>query len=112
MYNYNTLEGKINRVEELRKLQAKIGTIPGTYLSYSEARSLAVYLSDIAADLEKQIRAERNPRSVTDRANSVRIAISKYWGTKLADTLEEQLEKCKTEEEIAQLYDKYLSPTR
>lgn len=37
MYNYNTLEGKIRRVEELRKLQAKVACVPGKYISYSEA---------------------------------------------------------------------------
>jgi len=112
MYNYNTLEGKISRVEELRKLQSKIGSIPGTYLSYSEAVSLGHYLGDIIADLEKQIRSERNPRSVKDRVKAVDRAISNHWGTKFAETLSEQRDRCSTEEEIAQLYDKYLSPTR
>lgn len=112
MYNYNTLESKIRRVEELRKLQSKIGTIPGTYLSYTEAVSLGHYLGDIISDLEKQIRAERNPRSVKDRAEAVRKALSQNWGTKFADNLEEQLDKCKTEEEVAQLYDRYIAPTR
>lgn len=107
MYDYNTLEGKTNRVEELRKLQAKIACVPGKYLSYSEARSLGNYLGDIIYDLEKQIEKERkNKQGIIERkAAAVNKALFELWGTEKAEKIWEELEKCKTQEEIAQLYD-------
>lgn len=110
MYNYNTLEGKIRRVEELRKLQNKIACVPGKYINYTEAVSINHYLGDIIYDLEKQIRSERHPRSIKDKVQAVNKAITNSWGTEFGATLVEQLEHCVTEEDIAQLYDKYLSP--
>ncbi len=107
MYDYNTLEGKTNRVEELHKLQAKIASVPGKYLSYSEARSLGNYLGDIIYDLEKQIKKERKIRqdTINRKVVAVNKALFELWGTEKAEKIWEELEKCKTQEEIAQLYD-------
>ena len=54
----------------------------------------------------------RNASSVKSKADAVRKAVSIYWGTNLSETLKDQMEKCINEEEIAQLYDKYLSPEK
>lgn len=107
MYDYNTLEGKIRRVEELRKLQARIACIPAKYLSYTEAHSISSYLEDITHDLEKQVRKERkNKQDIIERkAAAVNKALFDLWGTEKAEKIWEELEKCKTSEEIAQLYD-------
>ncbi len=32
------------------------------------------------------------------------------WGTRIAQKIWEEIEKCSTEEEIAQLYDLYIAP--
>lgn len=114
MYNYNTLEGKIRRVEELRMLQTKIACVPGKYLGYSEARSLGQYLGDIISDLDKQIKREQKERTdmIKIKVAKVNKALFDYWGTDKAAHLWEELEKCATEEEIAQLYDLLLNPTR
>lgn len=107
MYDYNTLEGKIRRVEELRKLQAKVACVPGKYISYSESYSINHYLGDIIHDLEKQINKEQKARRdiIKDKVAKANKALFEYWGTERAETLWNELEKCATEEEIAQLYD-------
>lgn len=112
MYNYNTLEGKIRRVEELRKLQAKIACVPGKYISYSEAHALGQYLGDIAHDLEKQIKEDRKKRQdmIDRKVAAVNKALFDHWGTDKAAKLWEELEKCATPEEIAQLYDLVFKP--
>ena len=114
MYNYNTLEGKIRRVKELRSLQAKIASVPGRYLEYSEACSLGHYLGDIIQDLEKQIRQDQKAKRDAIKAKVAKVnkALFDYWGTEKAKLLWQELEKCATEEEIAQLYDVLLNPTR
>lgn len=114
MYDYNTLEGKIRRVEELRKLQVKVACVPGKYISYEEAHVLGHYLGDIASDLEKQIKKERKARQeeMKRKAAAVNKALFDHWGTEKAAKLWEELEKCATTEEIAQLYDLILKPTR
>ena len=113
MYNYNTLEGKIRRVEELRKRQAKIACVPGKYISYSEAHALGQYLEDIAHDLDKQIKEDRKKRhNMIDRkVAAVNKALFDHWGTEKAAKLWDELEKCATSEEIAQLYDLVFKPT-
>ena len=113
MYNYNTLEGKIRRVEELRKLQGKIACIPGRYISYSEAHALGQYLGDIAHDLEKQIKEDRKKRQdmIDRKVAAVNKALFDQWGTYKSAKLWEELEKCATPEEIAQLYDLVFKPT-
>lgn len=58
MYNYNTVDGKIDRINELKGLISKIGEIPGTHLSYLDASAVIKYLSDIQQDLERQIAPE------------------------------------------------------
>lgn len=112
MYNYNTLEGKIRRVEELRKLQAKIACVPGRYISYSEAHAIGLYLGDIAHDLEKQIKEDRKKRQdmIDRKVAAVNKALFDQWGTYKAAKLWEELEKCATPEEIAQLYDLVFKP--
>ena len=113
MYNYNTLEGKIRRVEELHRLQTKIACVPGKYLSYSESHSIGNYLNDIIADLEKQIKQDRKKRqdTIDRKAAAVNKALFEYWGTEKAVRLWDELEKCATTEEVAQLYDLIVSPT-
>ena len=113
MYNYNTLEGKIGRVEELRKLQTKIACVPGRYISYSEAHALGHYLGDIISDLEKQIKEDRKKRQnmIDRKVAAVNKALFDHWGTEKAAKLWDELEKCATSEEIAQLYDLIFKPT-
>lgn len=113
MYNYNTLEGKISRVEELRKLQTKVACVPGKYLSYSEAHAIGLYLGDIIRDLDKQIKDDRKKRQdmIDRKVAAVNKALFDHWGTEKADRLWEELEKCATSEEIAQLYDLVFKPT-
>lgn len=113
MYEYNTLEGKIRRVEELRKLQNKIACVPGKFLNYEEATSLGHYLGDIVSDLERQIKKERKAREdeMNRKAAEVNKAIFDHWGTDKAAKLWDELEKCATTEEIAQLYDLMFKPT-
>ena len=112
MYDYNTLEGKIRRVEELHKLQAKIACVPGKYLSYEEAGSLGHYLGDIAYDLEKQIKKEQRTRQevIKNKVAAINKALFDHWGTDKAAKLWDELEKCATSEEIAQLYDLVFNP--
>lgn len=114
MYDYNTLEGKVRRVEELRKLQARIACVPGKYLGYSEASSINRYLGDVAQDLEKQIRQERKAQRdlINKKVAAVNKAIFDLWGTETAAYLWDELEKCATPEEIAQLHDLLFKPTR
>lgn len=114
MYEYNTLEGKICRVEELRKLRSKIACVPGTYISYSESHAISHYLGDIISDLERQIKKEQKERQeiIRSKAEAVNKALFDCWGTKMADQLWEELGKCTTPEEIAQLYDLIFKPTR
>ena len=116
MYDYNTLDGKIRRVEELRKLQARVACVPGKFISYSEAHSIGQYLGDIISDLEKQIKKEQKAKRdiIKDKVAKVNKALFEYWGTDKAEALWDELEKCATEEEIAQLYDlifKFDDPT-
>ena len=113
MYNYNTLEGKIRRVEELRKLQAKVACVPGKYISYSESHAIGQYLGDIAHDLEKQVKEDRKKRQdmIDRKVAAVNKALFDHWGTDKAAKLWEELEKCATPEEIAQLYDLVFKPT-
>lgn len=113
MYNYNTLEGKICRVEELRKLQAKVACVPGKYISYSEAHAIGSYLGDIIHDLDKQIKEDRKKRQdmIDRKVAAVNKALFDHWGTDKAAKLWEELEKCATPEEIAQLYDLVFKPT-
>lgn len=107
MYNYNTLDGKIRRVEELRKLQSRIAHVPGKYINYTESHSIIHYLGDIISDLEKQINKEQKAKRaiIKDKVAKVNKALFEYWGTEKAETLWDELEKCATEEDIAQLYD-------
>ena len=58
MYNYNTVEGKMAHIEQIKKLVSLIGEIPGNYLSYLDARAISQYLIDIQHDLEHQIAPE------------------------------------------------------
>lgn len=113
MYNYNTLEGKIRRVEELRKLQTKIACVPGKYISYSEAHSIGHYLGDIISDLEKQIKQDRKKRQdlIDRKVAAVNKALFDNWGTEKAAKIWDELESCATREEIAQLYDLVFKPT-
>ena len=113
MYNYNTLEGKIRRVEELRKLQAKVACVPGKYISYSEAHAIGLYLDDIIHDLDKQIKEDRKKRQdmIDRKVEAVNKALFDHWGTDKAAKLWEELEKCATPAEIAQLYDLVFKPT-
>lgn len=114
MYNYNTLEGKIRRVEELRKLQVKIACVPGKHLAYSEAHAINQYLNDIAADLEKQIKEDRKKKQdmIDRKVAAVNKALFDHWGTDNAVKLWDELKKCATREEIAELYDFITNPTR
>lgn len=107
MYDYNTLDGKIRRVEELRKLQSRVACVPGNFINYTEAYSINHYLGDIISDLEKQINKEQKAKRdiIRDKVAKVNKALFEYWGTEKAETLWDELEKCATEEEIAQLYD-------
>ena len=113
MYNYNTLEGKSRRVEELRKLQSKVACVPGKYISYSEAHAIGLYLGDIIHDLDKQIKEDRKKRQdmIDRKVAAVNKALFDHWGTEKADRLWEELEKCATPEEIAQRYDLVFKPT-
>lgn len=58
MYNYNTVEGKLNRIEELKKFISLIGEVPGDHIGYLDARGISQYLIDIKNDLEKQVAPE------------------------------------------------------
>lgn len=110
MYDYNTLESKIRRVEELRKLQTKVACVPGRYISYEEAHSIGHYLDDIVADLENQIKKERRARqeAIDRKVAAVNKALFDQWGTDRAAKLWDELGKCTTPEEIAQLHDTML----
>ena len=114
MYDYNTIEGKIRRVEELRKLQARIACVPGKYISYSEATATNHYLGDIISDLEKQIRLQRKAerQAVERKVAALNKALFEHWGTATAEYIWEELEKCASKDEIAQLYDLVFKPTR
>lgn len=114
MYNYNTLEGKIHRVDELRKLQVKIACIPGRYLSYYESRTIGQYLNDIISDLEKQITEDTKKKQemIERKAAALNKAIFDHWGTEKAAKLWDEMKNCATQEEIAQLYDLVIKPTR
>ena len=114
MYNYNTLEAKIRRVENIRKLRAKIACIPGKYLSYAEARDLGQYLEDIEKDLDDQIKKQQKSREakIKEKVRIVNKTMVDNWGTRIAQKIWEEIEKCSTDEEIAQLYDLYIAPTK
>ena len=58
MYNYNTVDGKLARIEELKKYINLIGEVPGDHIGYLDARGISQYLIDIKNDLEKQIAPE------------------------------------------------------
>lgn len=60
MYNYNTVDGKLDRINHLKDLISKIGEIPGNHLSYLDARAISQYLIDIQKDLEKQIKVSKD----------------------------------------------------
>lgn len=55
MYNYNTVDGKLARIEELKKYINLIGEVPGDHISYQDARGICQYLIDIKKDLESQV---------------------------------------------------------
>ena len=55
MYDYNSIEGKLARIEELKKFVNLIGEIPGDHLGYLDARGISQYLIDIKQDLERQV---------------------------------------------------------
>lgn len=55
MFNYNTVEGKQARVDKLTELIQKVGTIPGNYLSYTDARAVQEYLLECKRDIQKQL---------------------------------------------------------
>lgn len=52
MYNYNTVDGKLARIEELKKYINLIGEVPGDHIGYLDARGICQYLIDIKRDLE------------------------------------------------------------
>ena len=58
MYNYNTVDGKLARIEELKKYINLIGEVPGDHIGYLDARGISQYLIDIKNDLEKQVAPE------------------------------------------------------
>ena len=55
MYNYNSVEGKLARIEELKKYINLIGEVPGDHIGYLDARGISQYLIDIKKDLEAQV---------------------------------------------------------
>ena len=67
MYNYNTADDKLDRINHLKDLISKIGEIPGDHLSYSDARDISQYLIDIQKDLEKQVAPEIAKRNKIKR---------------------------------------------
>lgn len=60
MYNCNSVDGKLARINELKNLISKIGDIPGTFLSYTDAEAISNYLIDVKSDLEKQVKHAEN----------------------------------------------------
>ena len=67
MYNYNTVDGKLDRINHLKDLISKIGEISGDHLSYLDARAISQYLIDIQKDLEHQIAPEIAKRNKIKR---------------------------------------------
>lgn len=67
MYNYNTVDGKLDRINHLKDLISKIGEIPDDHLSYLDARDISQYLIDIQKDLEHQIAPEIAKRNKIKR---------------------------------------------
>ena len=67
MYNYNTVDGKLDRINHLKDLISKISEIPGDHLSYLDARAISQYLIDIQKDLEHQIAPEIAKRNKIKR---------------------------------------------
>lgn len=55
MYNYNSVEGKLDRIEELKRYVRLIGEVPGNYIGYLDACGISQYLIDIMKDLESQV---------------------------------------------------------
>jgi len=55
MYNYNSVDGKLARIEELKKYINLIGEVPGDHIGYLDARGISQYLIDIKKDLEQQV---------------------------------------------------------
>lgn len=56
MYNLNTREGKEARIEDIKSLIAKLGSVPGNILSYDEVHRIQEYLVECKADLSKQLK--------------------------------------------------------
>ena len=67
MYNYNTIEGKLARIEELKKYINLIGEVPGDHIGYLDACGISQYLIDIKNDLEKQVAPEIAKRNKIKR---------------------------------------------
>ena len=67
MYNYNSVEGKMARIEELKKYINLIGEVPGDHIGYLDARGISQYLIDIKNDLERQIAPEIAKRNKIKR---------------------------------------------
>ena len=67
MYNYNSVDGKIARIEELKKFINLIGEVPGDHIGYLDARGISQYLIDIKKDLEQQVAPEIARRNKVKR---------------------------------------------
>ena len=56
MFELNSIDGKIKRLEDITRLIRVGSEIPGRYLSFTDAHTVTQYLLECKRDIEDQLR--------------------------------------------------------